>query len=290
MNNTYNGVYFAVTLQHQLDLIRGNNAQGALSSSIVYGNMTLCFLGSLLGIGQLLALCWTSRGFPVPDRCLRLGLNIKYAQIWMKIVLLRYLQHNAQADWNTRILFVNTVITLGLTAWSGWNSGKNRNSEKMATDMWGPRLFRISYMVLHASSKGIVALLLLFSYLTSTFVLDIPDWLMAAIPAWYVLGFGPLVVEGARYIEGCSSPTPLQACEEIQSVRLVALWAAWQFPMQVTCLLFVNGPTTSISLFLGLIGNTANGHWFEHSLMTLFSLCAWGASMCMAIGAREALE
>ncbi len=85
LNNTYNALYFALTLKKQLALIHGDTAipwQVAPGSSVVYVIIVLCFVGSFVGLLQLCSLRWALCKYVVPDRCLRFGMNLKYSQIW----------------------------------------------------------------------------------------------------------------------------------------------------------------------------------------------------------------
>eukprot|EP00931_Biecheleriopsis_adriatica_P087070 TRINITY_DN61594_c0_g1_i1.p1 TRINITY_DN61594_c0_g1~~TRINITY_DN61594_c0_g1_i1.p1 ORF type:complete len:707 (+),score=56.78 TRINITY_DN61594_c0_g1_i1:61-2181(+) len=288
-NNAYNGIYFAATLQIQLSAIRSNMIGGAPASSIIYGIITLYFLGTAIGIIQLCALKCGLFAKGVPDRSFRLVFCIKYAAIWLKIVLLRFLQDKQGNSWNTVIVYMNTGLTLAVSIWSGWCMTTPR-SIKLHAETRKPVLLSVCFLSLQASFTGISVFFLAFYHFTPTFIAEIPDWLLPAMPAFYLLTFGPLVVEGARYMEDCDMhPSRLQSCRECESVHFLALWVAWCFPLQIVLNFLVSG-LTSVDLLKGMFTDSHFAPWYEHALMTILSVCAWIASIGIASGSTPKVD
>merc|ERR1711920_801374 len=137
-------------------------------------------------------------------------------------------------------------------------------------------------------SKGIILLWLFLNYYENGFVADIPEWVLPALPAFFLFLLSVLVQETARYCESMLSPDVFSSMPDAEGLRMVALWVAWSFPFE----LFVNaiiggaGPGMTPDTWRGLFGKTDHGEWYWHTAFSVMSLCAWAAAIGMSFASK----
>jgi len=156
---------------------------------------------------------------------------------------------------------------------------------KMWRDMKAPHIFALALVILVFTWKTIVSILMLSTFFHSKWLSDIPIWDVPALPAFWVLVFGVLQIEASAFIKGCEAAPKRYAEADVRAVRCTCLWAAWIFPLNLACTVFV--PEATSVLWTGLFGSTNSGSAALHIVASLLSLASWLSTVSMTVASRS---
>eukprot|EP00929_Paragymnodinium_shiwhaense_P119762 TRINITY_DN91659_c0_g1_i1.p1 TRINITY_DN91659_c0_g1~~TRINITY_DN91659_c0_g1_i1.p1 ORF type:complete len:699 (+),score=73.00 TRINITY_DN91659_c0_g1_i1:55-2151(+) len=282
VNFLWNSMYIAFTLDLQVNEIQGGPTWGSTPKAfVVYGILVLSLVGTAAsGAGFLGA--WSKQSY-IFDEKFRFSLAVKNAMLWLKIILLWWLVAEPQTSINTFIIFMNNFITLGVATYSAHSSTKKgRQSTKMTKEVCAPLVFSLAFMVLMITWKAVVSTLLIAKFFRSPWLEEVPVWDIPALPAFWVMIFGTLEVEVSRYLQSCEERVDLASEPDVRTLRSACLWAAWLFPLNITCTVVLPGMTSG--LWQGLFGPSEKyGCGFLHIWVSVLSLASWLATIVMVV-------
>ena len=122
---------------------------------------------------------------------------------------------------------------------------------------------------------------MLAKFLRSPFLAEVPSWDIPALPAFWVIVFGALELEVSRYKESCREQPEFYAERDVRAMRCMCLWAAFVFPLNLACSVFI--PAWSTVFWQSLFGNTAKGSAGIHIWMSSLIIITFLSMLVMAV-------